>query len=381
MEIFSTKRGSDELLHVTIDFQELRKSPANRRRRGKAIVKADYVGTILEAPRDAHYTKVFLQDIRRGAHGAQRILSGLMDAREGRTSETIYGLTLHSQLKLLKDPIPNTWKDFDSYTETVLQAALNIPVTYLDGWLPPRLRKVVRKFETRIDRLKFQVQWDGTEIRKPIVFSPDQRAFIRTLNFNGKHVSARGYFYVQHGQVKPIELQGLLVRIRESSVGGYDQTFWEFSQSEYSLIQKWVSCEIWADDRLEEAMNIDRRTLRITHPSYVELRAAIHDELRRVCSEARRRIYEAGSAERKKETASSTRRAISHAATEAGLRRSTRKKIATAWRAALKRNHPLLKKYTLGEIYEVVIEVATQVLGAAERARFIEAITERFSRG
>lgn len=71
MEIFSTKRGSDKLLHVTIDFQELRKSPANRRRRGKAMVKADYTGTILEAPRDAHYTKVFLQDIRRGAHGAQ----------------------------------------------------------------------------------------------------------------------------------------------------------------------------------------------------------------------------------------------------------------------------------------------------------------------
>lgn len=304
-----------------------------------------------------------------------------MDAREGRASETIYGLTPDSQLKLLKNPIPNTWKDFDSYTETVLQVALNIPVPYLDGWLPSRLRKAVREFEARIKRLKFQVHWDGTEIRKPIVFSPDRRAFIRVFHFRGKHVSARGYFYVQHGQVKPIELQGLLVRIRESAVGGYDQTFWEFSQSEYSLIQKWVSCEIWADDRLEEAMNIDRRTLRVTHPTYVELREAIHDELRRVCSEARGRIYEAGSVERKKETASSTRRAISHAAAEAGLRVSTRKKITGAWNARLRRNHPLLKKYTLAEIYEVIIEVATKVLGAAECARFIEAITERFSRG
>src|SRR5207248_5766978 len=41
MELFSTKQDSTELLHVNIDFAEMRKPPEERRRDGEDFVKAD----------------------------------------------------------------------------------------------------------------------------------------------------------------------------------------------------------------------------------------------------------------------------------------------------------------------------------------------------
>src|ERR1700759_199398 len=59
MEIFSTKAGSSELLHVYINFAEMRKPLEERRQGSEDIVKADYQGEILEAEVDEHYTHLF----------------------------------------------------------------------------------------------------------------------------------------------------------------------------------------------------------------------------------------------------------------------------------------------------------------------------------
>jgi len=64
MELFSTKAGSRELLHVSINFARMRDPIANRRRKDVDVAKADYSGEILEAPKDEHYTKVFLKSVR-----------------------------------------------------------------------------------------------------------------------------------------------------------------------------------------------------------------------------------------------------------------------------------------------------------------------------
>src|SRR5215207_4878835 len=59
MELFSTKKGSQELLRVLINFDEMRKPLEERRRSGNDIVKADYVGEVLEADSAEHYTRIF----------------------------------------------------------------------------------------------------------------------------------------------------------------------------------------------------------------------------------------------------------------------------------------------------------------------------------
>jgi len=99
---------------------------------------------------------------------------------------------------------------------------------------------------------------------------------------------------VHHGVIRPQELQGLLIRIRNAAVGDYDKSFFGFSPSIGRLFQSWISSEIMADDRLEDAMNIDRRTLRDAHPAYVELQKAIHNHLEKFIKEVRDKIYGGG---------------------------------------------------------------------------------------
>ena len=381
LEIFSTKSGSTELLHVTIDFEEMRKSPEQRRKSGGDYVKADYFGEVQKTERHTHFTHIFLTGIRGEARG---ILAGLEAAKKGLEPWTVYGKNVEHVEALLRSEEITTWRDFDRYSDTLLEIALNVPVQYFKNWLPVRLRHQLRDFENRTKKLDFCVNYDGLEVRKPIVFRGGPKAFVRKFSFKGKKVAANGYFYAQHGSIKPLELHGLLLRVRNAAVGEFDSSFWGFSASEYSLIQRWVSCEIWADDRLEEAMNIDRRTLRVTHPAYVELRDVIHEELRSVFSEVRTRIYEAISSGRKGIRALESSKSIASILhSESNIDAPTMRSIISVWRNTDDRKvqKSLLKKYSIEEIYIMTIEVAQEILNKKQRAEFLRRLTDRLSRG
>src|SRR5581483_432250 len=51
--------------------------------------------------------------------------------------------------------------------------------------------------------------------------------------------------------------------------------------------------------QLEEALNIDRRTLRVTHPAFVELQERFHDEFSGFISVVRSRLYSEPAASRR----------------------------------------------------------------------------------
>lgn len=383
MELFSTKQGSTDLLHVNINFREMRKSIEERRRGPVDVAKADYDGEVLTTDRKEHYTHVYLKSVR---GEARQILAGAFAQKEGAKARSLYGLAPASVLSELSRPALKTWKDFDMYSETMLQIALNVPVAYHQGWLAPNLSRRVRTFQDTAAGLDFRVFYDGSELRKPVIFHPTRgKAFISTFNFKGKRVSAEGYFYAQHGSVTPLELHGLVLRIRHAAVGEYDPSFWGFSTSEASLIQRWVSAEIWADDRLEDAMNIDRRTLRIAHPAYVELRNAIHTQLRKVLSEARDKIYDAGSTERKERRAQDAVDAVANLAEEtiAPVSKSAARQVTRAWRDATddpRKQKALLRKFSVVELYQAVVEVAKETLTAHQFAKFLKRLTERLGR-
>jgi hypothetical protein len=173
-----------------------------------------------------------------------------------------------------------------------------------------------------------------------------------------------------------------MVRIRDAAVGEFDSSFWGFSASEYSLIQRWVSCELWADDRLEEAMNIDRRTLRVTHPAYVELRDAIHAQLRSVFSEVRSRIYESGSKAKKASRAREIVKEIASVMEEDGtLSAATVKSVVTAWRNNSNTQSAVLQKYSVDELYGIIIEITKEILTNKQRGEFLRRLTERLASG
>lgn len=382
LEIFSTKRGSEELLHVVVDFAGMRSDAESRRLADGTIQKADYHGEVLKAGRSEHYTQLYLNGVR---GEARTILANAAARGKGAKHRTLYGCDPEAFVEALRDPSVVSWQDFDEYSETLLEVALNVPVRYAPGWLPPRLRKKVGALEKEVDDLGFRVLYDAVELFKPVVLPLAPDALVLPFSFDGENVAAKGYFYVHYGALKPRELNGLLIRIRHAAVGDYDGTFLGYETSKYTIFQRWVSCEIWADDRLEDAMNIDRRTLRVAHPAYTELKKAIHDRLDEVLALARRDLHQAGSRERNASRAGRQVQAIAEILERAGekaLPAKARRVVLRRWETVAggaEGAKAASKRYTVAEFYKIALEVATEVLSPRDREEFIAELTTRLA--
>lgn len=379
MEIVSTKRGSKDLLEVTIDFEIMRMGSDQRKRNGTQIAKADYIGSVGETDEESQYTIVFLKEVR---GEAKSILAGVGGSEFYSGKNSLYGLKHESVSKVLKNGKLKTWADLDAYSKNITEIALNVPVRYHEDWVPEKLDDEIGEFVEKVAELNFRLYVDGTEIRKPIVFNPSGDCFISEFSYSGEHVSANGYFYAQHGVIKPQELQGLIIRIRNAAVGDYDPSFLEFSPSIGTLFQTWISAEIMADDRLEDAMNIDRRTLRISHPAYLELQKAVHDHFSNVLKEVRTELYLKKSEVRKKDQAKKIQEKIINIVDTEMPKLSPQitKEIKQSWKKTTESDSGkkiLLTKYSVDQLYKILIEVATEVIPSDLLEEFIKALTKR----
>jgi Histidine kinase-, DNA gyrase B-, and HSP90-like ATPase len=380
MEIVSTKRGSTELMRVVIDFKRMR-DPIDERRSDGEITKGDYRGTIGVAPRGDHYTRIYLNEVR---DNVRDVMMGAEPDAHTAGEGSLYGYNPDSISRRLADPYRRTWTDLNLYSQTMLEVGLNVPVRYAPNWMPSQLRRRLKRLEETVDALDFTLKWDGTEVRKPVVLGHDgdkHPQMLRRFKFEGEHVSAEGYFFAQHGVLLPQELNGLLIRIRNAAVGDFDSSFLGFRSSEYTILQRWVSGEIWASDELEEALNIDRRTLRVTHPAFIELQAAVHRELSKVFREVRRKLYDQPSAAKKQGRAQEQRDQIDQIAARHRLstaRRGAKPSVEEETTSAATR--AMVRKYTVSELFDLALEVAEQELPRSQFRKFAQALAKRLTR-
>jgi hypothetical protein len=381
MEIASTKEGSTELLKVAIDFEAMRSETAEQRRVGDGddFHKADYRGHLEQAPAGEHYTHVFLRRVRGDAR--EILVSTERQSLEGAARST-YGLNASSVISLLRSPWLKSWSDLDRYSQTFLGVALNVPVRYAEDWIPARSADEVADLVKEVEKLKFNVLYDGTKMLKPTVLPDSGDTLLRRFSHTGEHVSAKGYFFANHGALRPRELQGVLLRIRNAAVGDYDGSFLNYPIGESQLLKNWISGEIWADDRLEDAMNIDRKTLRITHPAYVELQDAFHRWFLIFLRDVRKELYARGSNARRLQAASGEAQRVAQALRAAQVSAPVAEAVQDAWpepesiddKRVVRR---LNRKYTVGELYETVLEVAAEHMAKDAFGRFVAELTDR----
>lgn len=379
MEVFSTTEGSTELLHVTIDFAEMRKPAGERRRTDSEIAKADYRGEVLKAAKSDHYTQLFLKQVR---GDARRILAGAGGGMYGDRGRSLYGSSVDELRSALATMRQRKWTDeFDDYSSTMLQVALNVPVAYLPQWMPRSGHRAVKTVEERLSGFGFDVSYDGAPLRKPILFTSDD-FLCRPLRFDGEHVGFDGYLYAQRYNLKPQDLNGVLIRIRNSAVGEYRPDFLGFPSSRYTLFQKWVSSELYVDDRLEAALNIDRRTLRDTHPAYIEMQSAFHELLDGFLETARQELYDKPAEQRRNLRAATNVKAV----------RSTIEDLQPALSAAqigriiqvldkrvneVRFRRALSKNYSASQLFDLAVEAAEAVLEPREVERFVSELMRR----
>jgi hypothetical protein len=384
MEIVSTKKGSTDLLQVVVDFRKMRDPLKQRRDKQGNVTKGDYRGTVDKAGRNEHYTRIYLNEVR---ENVRDVMVGATPEANTAGEDSLYGLGPESISGRLAKPGLRTWADLNLYSQTMLKVGLNVPARYAPNWMPAPLRRRLKDLERTVDELNFLVRWDGTDVRKPVILGHDPEKLphvLRRFEFKGEHVKASGYFFAQHGVVEPQELNGLLIRIRNAAVGDYDSSFLGFRASEYQILKRWVSGEIWASNELEEALNIDRRTLREAHPAFVELQAAVHAELRSFFREARKKLYEEPSRERKAERAVTQSERIQEIA---GRHRLSAPRLPSPDQSAGKKqdeavppSRALSRNYSASELYELALEVAEEELPRDLFRKFAKALARRISR-
>lgn len=105
-------------------------------------------------------------------------------------------------------------------------------------------------------------------------FSYDKKVRNRRLYF-------RGYFFAQEFAIYPREINGLQVRIKNVGIGLHDPSFLNYDQID-SPRDKWVSGEVYVEEGLESALNIDRDSFNENDEHFFVLRKEIHRHLREV---------------------------------------------------------------------------------------------------
>jgi hypothetical protein len=198
-------------------------------------------------------------------------------------------------------------RELGNYWQMVWDLALACPIPYIEdgsfNWgkisAPPEAQENIDKLQAELKDYNFELIVDGLSLRKPVTYPwpsfkrDGEEAMLGKLfpideemKVYGRILRLFGYVYLQDGQaIEPMELRGILIRIRNIAIGSYDSTFLGYPKIEGPRFN-WLSGEVYVNDGLEHALNIDRDSFNEMHPHFVALQQRIHKLLQDVFQRA-----------------------------------------------------------------------------------------------
>ncbi|MDP2028458.1 MAG: ATP-binding protein [Thiobacillus sp.] len=231
------------------------------------------------------------------------------------------------------NPNPQLDRIFDYYLRMVWQLSLAVPLPYVDGhifdmpqaeWVDifelantpkgsarrivPEEGKAIRDAMTLVDPVEkvgqFDVYFDNLKLSRPIKFRglpKSSNALKKPLVFLGKcterfeklprelsggSLAFEAYLFWTP-KIAPTEHQGALVRIHGSSGTLFDPTFMRYQVSEQTRLRQ-ITCEIFVNEGLDSALNIDRESFNNAHPHAVYITKWLHSALRQLATAQKR---------------------------------------------------------------------------------------------
>ncbi len=296
MTVISTKEGEDFKFQAEIDFSKF-KEIISQKREFYEISEVKLIN--LPEDKEVHYTIILLeelsQDFKELLQDKDIIEAGIkVRSFDGQSFENIVNQVVGQKL--------NLWKDIAEYWRLVLGIADIIPVGYLEqGPIIVKNEKNKKIFKEQIqdikeikdtlDKFDFNVDFDGVLLKKPILLPTEEDIALGEGKYDiytfkeefsdfgdESKLKFRGYIYGQNRQILPPQMRGLIVRVKNTSIGDIDPDFWDYPYPE-KLFIPWVFAEVYVEDGLEDAMNVNRNSFTVTHPHYRRLRSYIHNKL------------------------------------------------------------------------------------------------------
>jgi hypothetical protein len=174
------------------------------------------------------------------------------------------------------------------------ELAVLSPLNYLpNGPFEESQRKIEGASEFSPPKVKsFQLFVDGMELFRPQLFpntkafnysSPDPKVYL--LDYDkvvaGRRLRFSGYIYSQQPRIHPEEFKGVHIRTRNVGIGRYDKSWLGYPFDEGIKFGQ-VTGEIYVEDGLEPALNIDRDSFRETDVHFQAMRAHVWELLRTI---------------------------------------------------------------------------------------------------
>lgn len=209
--------------------------------------------------------------------------------------------------KVIEEQFPSeyrTIKELGPYHELIWELANLIPVEYI-GEGPVReeylnrityyddenkLKEFLRSKQAELKGYDFSVIFDNINLSKfvhlPLPkfrndnFQECQLYFVEfDKQVRNRRLAFKGYFFAQEFALYPRELKGVQIRIKNVGIGLYDSSFLGYDQIQAPR-DNWISGEIYVEEGLESALNIDRDSFNENDEHYYVLRKEIHKVLR-----------------------------------------------------------------------------------------------------
>jgi hypothetical protein len=200
------------------------------------------------------------------------------------------------------------------YWRLLWELSAACPIPYLGPDALPG--GVVRERQADLEGYKFGVFVDGRQLFKPALLRGNPSGYTtriierQTHKVYGKNLTFSGYIVVQEAlQLKPDELRGILIRIKNVAIGYYDQSMLDYRNNEGPR-SRWLTGEIYVSEGLEDALNVDRDSFNRFHPDYRTLQTYIHSILQKEIFPEVYRNLDARSTERREKVATKRDRTV-----------------------------------------------------------------------
>lgn len=249
--------------------------------------------------------RIYSSDVRKTFKREMKSSVGVMDK-----SKMSFSLgTLHSEF-FSKDDSKKSIRECKPYLEAIWELAILSPLPYYGNpdEYPVNFSKLEKSEKSRKEckkaykfihdrqkqflENKFRIIFDGIELRRHIQLPTNPASIPRLyfIEFEDKiykhNLKFSGYLFAQiPNAIKPLELNGIQIRLRGVGIGGYDSTFLKYYKQIETIRSRWVSGEIFVDDGLELALNIDRDSFNEHSEHYKKMQSVIHDKLDDVFNE------------------------------------------------------------------------------------------------
>jgi hypothetical protein len=178
----------------------------------------------------------------------------------------------------------HTLHELGDYWKLLWELSAACPLPYLSPGAVPQ--SAIKEIQERLSAYEFGVRVDGISLAKPVKLKGNKAGYtvesipLTSLPVYGKKLEFEGYIAVQEGlQLKPDELRGIMIRIKNVGVGYYDPSFLDYPWNQGPR-EKWVTGEIFVRNGLEDALNVDRDSFNRFHPEFRAIQERIHDLLK-----------------------------------------------------------------------------------------------------